>query len=185
MKVDNLKFFLLIPIFIPTLLFSQVDTAWVRRYNGSGNGSDVATFLFVANDGNLYVTGYSYQTDTYEDYTTLKYDSDGNLLWERRYDGQENDEDVATFLFVDNDGNVYVTGYSYCYGTSYDYLTLKYDSDGNLLWERRYNGSGNGDDVACAVAVDNLGNVYVTGYSFGSGTSYDYATLKYDSDGNL
>jgi hypothetical protein len=32
--------------------------------------------------------------------------------------------------------------------------------------------------------VDGSGNVYVTGYSLGSGTNGDYATIKYDPDGN-
>ena len=33
------------------------------------------------------------------------------------------------------------------------------------LWTNRYNGPGNGDDYACAVAVDGSNNVIVTGYS--------------------
>jgi len=60
-----------------------------------------------------------------------------------------------------------------------DYATLKYDANGNLLWERRYNGPGNGHDYPTSLFVDNQGNVYVTGDSWGSGTYYDYATIKY------
>ncbi|MEO0134425.1 MAG: SBBP repeat-containing protein, partial [candidate division WOR-3 bacterium] len=158
---------------------------WVRRYNGPGNHNDAATSLFVDNQGNVYVTGCSYNILTDFDYATLKYDASGNLLWERRYNGPGNDYDEATSLFVDNQGNVYVTGRSYDSLTNLDYATLKYDASGNLLWERRYNGPGNYNDGAASLFVDSDGNVYVTGSSEGSGTDLDYATLKYDTNGNL
>ena len=46
-------------------------------------------------------------------------------------------------------------------------------------WVARYNGTGNGNDEANAVAVDNSGNVYVAGTMLGSGTLNDLATIRY------
>lgn len=64
------------------------------------------------------------------------------------------------------------------------YATLKYDANGNAIWAARYDGPGNGPDYAGAIAVDQSGNVYVTGGSTGTGGSLDYTTIKYDSAGN-
>src|SRR4029077_8424787 len=61
--------------------------------------------------------------------------------------------------------------------------TVKYNSAEQQQWVARYNGLANGSDQAFAIDVDGAGNVYVTGQSLGSATSYDYATVKYDASG--
>ena len=68
-------------------------------------------------------------------------------------------------------------------GSSEDYATIKYSSAGLPLWTNLYNGPGNDADAAFAVAVDSSNNVIVTGTSIGSGSSEDYATIKYSSAG--
>jgi len=47
----------------------------------------------------------------------------------------------------------------------------------------RYNGTGNGNDGAQAIALDKDGNVLVTGYSVGGSSNKDYATIAYSSSG--
>jgi hypothetical protein len=56
-------------------------------------------------------------------------------------------------------------------------------ADGTPLWTNIFNGTGNNDDQAKSLAVDGNGNVYITGYSTGSGSYFDYATIKYSSGG--
>jgi hypothetical protein len=159
-----------------------VTQAWVKPYNGPGNGEDKAFAVAVDSQGNVYVTGYSTGSGSGLDYYTIKYDTNGNWKWGRRYNGPVNDYDEATAIGVDGQANVYVTGYSTGSGTIFDYATIKYDTNGNQKWAQaqRYNGPGNGTDKANAIAVDGQGNVYVTGRSQGSGSGSDYATIKYN-----
>src|SRR5574338_493446 len=50
-------------------------------------------------------------------------------------------------------------------------------------WVARYDGPLNAYDIAWAIAIDNAGNVYVGGHSWGIGTRLDYTILKYNSAG--
>ncbi|MDH5187308.1 MAG: SBBP repeat-containing protein, partial [candidate division WOR-3 bacterium] len=96
-----------------TFVFAQVDTAWVRRYNGAGNSFDEAYAIAVDNQGNVYVTGASYGSGTQYDYATIKYNSTGETLWVRRYNIPGIGWDIAQDIAVDNQDNIYVTGYSW------------------------------------------------------------------------
>ena len=155
----------------------------MARYIGPGNPDDYASALAVDAGGSVYVTGTSQGSGTSSDYATVRYDSDGNELWVARYNGPGNNRDFAAAITVDVVVNVYVTGQSISSGTSYDYATVKYDTHGIEQWVARYDGTGNYLDFAKAIAVDSDGNVHVTGYSYGSASIYDYATIKYDVAG--
>ena len=134
-------------------------------------GTCLAYAVAVDGSNNVIVTGRSQASSCgYPDYATIKYSSAGVPLWTNRYNGPGNGGDYATAVAVDGSNNVIVTGYSQGSGTSYDYATIKYSSAGVPLWTNRYNGPGNGDDYAHAVAVDGSNNVIVTGYSIGSGS---------------
>jgi outer membrane protein assembly factor BamB len=163
---------------------------WGTRYNGLGNGNDSATALGVSPDGSkVFVTGHSIGASGYVDYATLAYDaSTGTKLWVTRYKGPSSpftDYNVSSALGVRPDGSmVFVTGYSRGASGFLDYATLAYDaSTGAKLWVGRYDGSGNEDDYASALAVSPDGSkVLVTGYSIGHNPgNYDYATLAYDA----
>ncbi len=161
----------------------EVAEAWVVRYDGQTD-DDSALALALDEPGNIYVTGYSWGHDSLSDFATIKYDIKGNQLWVARYDGPASDDDKALDLVLDNSGNIYVTGWSMGNGTGADYATIKYDGAGSRLWVARYDGPVSGYDKAHALGVDYLGNIYVTGWSQGNSTEADYATMKYNTDGN-
>jgi len=158
---------------------------WQARYSSPGNEYDTARALAVGDDGAVYVTGYSYRREAEYDIVTLKYDSEGKQVWLAEYNGPYGRMDTACCLAVGRDGSVYVAGKSLSEDSAFDICLLKYDKAGRQVWAERYNGSGNGADSAVAVAVNHDGNIVVTGYSLGAGTSRDMVILKYTPDGSL
>jgi len=155
---------------------------WVRRYDGPATYDDDAAAIVVDGSGNVYVTGSSFGSGFNRDYATVKYSAAGLQQWVARYDGPARSDDGANAIAIDGTDNVYVAGYSYG-SVGLDYATIKYNPAGQQQWLRRYDGPLHSDDYATAIAIDNSGLVYVTGYSYGSNYNFDYATIKYDSAG--
>lgn len=153
-----------------------------------GDSDDKAYSLVVDSSGNIYVTGYTTSFGTGdEDAFLVKYDLSGTILWQRTWGGSG--QDRAYSIAINSSGsNIYVTGLtaSFVVGSTYDAFLLKYNSDGALLWQRTW-GESDSATYAYEVAVDALGNIYVTGgKSGGLGAGYyDAFLLKYNDSGTL
>jgi hypothetical protein len=153
---------------------------WAMRYNGTGNDLDRANAITLDASGNVYITGKSVGAGSAaEDAMTIKYNNSGTFVWGARYNGPSSGYDEGKAIAVDASGNTYITGYSFVTGANNDYLTIKYDPTGAQEWITTYNGTGNNADQAAAIAVDGIGNVFVTGLSKGPGSLEDYETIKY------
>ena len=155
---------------------------WTAVYDGPGipgDNDDNALSIAVDDSGNVYVTGRSYGSGTADDYATIKYDSSGTEQWVSRYNGSGYENDWGYSIAVDDMGCVYVTGASYAFDGTYDYATLKYNSDGIEQWAVTYNGPGDAYDHAKCIILDQEANIYVTGFSNGDGTGADFCTIKY------
>lgn len=160
--------------------------AWVQRYNGPGNRSDQPVAIALDDNGDVIVTGYSYSNSGGNDYATIKYSSAGVPLWTNRFTGPGNYEDKPTAMAVDGNGDVVVTGWVGFNGGG-SYATIKYSGAGVPLWTNRYNSPWGWSDWATAIAVDDSGDVFVTGRAGGENFylyyRYDYGTIKYSSAG--
>jgi hypothetical protein len=162
---------------------------WVSRYKERSNANEEAlgaTAVGVSPDGSMvFVTGQSRTNSTSNDYGTVAYDaSTGTKLWGSRYDGPPHGSDSAFALGVSPDGTtVFVTGSSAGATNWSNYGTVAYDTGtGTTMWVRRYNGPGDLVDQAKALGVSPNGSmVFATGFSQGSSTGYDFATVAYDA----
>ncbi len=152
---------------------------WLKKYSGPNFGDEIGSIVKVDQQGDIYVAGERNGPGTGQDYLVIKYNPLGDSLWVRTYNGPGDDTDRIFSMELDNSGNVYVTGYSWTgfLPSTADYLTIKYNSSGAQQWLRRYNAPGNGTDQAKSIAIDNSGNVYVTGFT--SASSQDITTIKY------
>ena len=160
---------------------TYVQQVWSRGYNGSDDRRDRIQSMIVDAEGNIYVTGNSTETGRSEDCTTIKYNSAGVRQWIKKYDAN-NSYDGGLSAAVDASGNIYVTGFSE--DNTVDYITIKYSAAGVEQWVKKYNGTGNSDDYAHSIAVDEDGYVYVTGNSRNASGNNDFVTIKYTSYGN-
>ena len=175
-------------VFCSLISSSLVHAQWTNTYNGQGDKSSVITSSATDQSGNIYLCGSTINIGASKDILVLKLNSNGDTLWTNVYDGPGNGMDEALAIVVDQNSNSYITGFQRGSGTGTDMVTIKYDANGQRVWVKPYISNINSDqtDKGNAIAVDQNGNVYVTGQSDSDATSVnndDYVTIKYSSTG--
>lgn len=158
---------------------------WQKIYAGPAGDSDEASAVAVDGSGNVYVTGFSTDSNGKKDFCTIKYDAAGKQKWVKRYNGRADGDDRASAIALDAAGNAYVAGRSERPKTGTDFTTIKYDTAGTRKWVKHFSGPFDGDDAANSLALDASGAVYVTGTFQTQLASWDCATLKYSAGGKL
>jgi len=160
---------------------------WARMYDFD-NWNDEANAVAVDLNDNIIVAGESDQREPpwEERWIVLKCDSNGNELERDIYSFTYN-HDEANDVAVDSNNNIIVTGWSRVCGGFYpddQMLTIKYDSNFNRIWFRKYGtvdtcyGVGN---YANTVTVDSGDNIIIAGYS----EELDKEVIKYSPSGNI
>jgi hypothetical protein len=166
------------------------NVLWAKS-TGS-NDNDFASSIDIDNFGNLYIVGAFQNNDITFDTVTLKninwmdmfiikMNSNGDILWAKSAGGRG--DDIPYDVTIDEQGFVYVAG-GFQSDTMYvetDTLIqngrvaaflIKYDSDGNMIFTK--SAGGNLDDRATGVAIDQSGNIYLSGF-------YESATIDFDA----
>lgn len=170
-----------------TIKYNSLGTQqWVTRYNFS-NGLDIPTDICLDNSGNVIVSGSSASNsmNSNSDFTTVKYNaSTGSQIQVQRQSNTGTAQDKVLAQTKDASGNIYVTGVTSLNGTNYDVQTIKYDANMNFVWVNSFDGYGNYDQGA-DIAIDNSGNVIVTGYTTKSNLTKELLVLSYSSSGSL
>jgi hypothetical protein len=162
---------------IETMKYSTVNDSfcWGKTISYTSIGRAITT----DHSGNVYVTG-----DSSFGVLTIKYDSVGQAAWWRSFNDLGDNSSNGMDIEVDETGNVYVLVDANDNNGVSDYVIVKYNTNGDTLWIARYDNAGQPDNPIGFV-LDEFGNVYVTGTTYnGLEHRTDYATVKYDSNGN-
>jgi len=115
-------------------------------------------------------------------YLTQQFTSFGTNRWTTNVGGGVTG--IGYDLKLDGADNVIITGSSSQFYPNYGYSTSRLDTNGNILWIMNYPSNPIGTGSSTALAIDNINNIYITGYSPFFGTSNDVVTIKYGPNGN-
>ena len=148
---------------------------WTKIITGPNNGMSIEDAAFDF-EGNIIIAGgYHDPRDAY--YARMS--PAGDFIFEKTYNGIGNDMD-AFLRVITKDEFIYLSGITTRIGTLWDYLILKANADGEIMWETHYNGSQYQNDVVYDIALDNEDNVIVTGTSAEQGGQH-CTTIKYSN----
>jgi hypothetical protein len=145
-----------------------------RQLNGQDKGG-----VTTDSSGNVYITTVQRGADGYDYMVTAKYDSSGNLQWQRQLYNM-----IGMNIVADSSGNVYAVGFGsgVTTGQGSNGQIVKYDTSGTLQWQKMLSLSGNYSEYPYGVALDGSNNVYVSMYGNTSGNDVTYI-VKLDSSG--
>ena len=150
------------------IILSFIPILSVNIAKGNMASQDEIYGIAVDSHGDVIVTG---QYSLGENYVirTQKYDGKtGKLIWQRDYNQPNIKLNVGKAVIVDSQDNIYVGGivgvgniFSNSGFPKTDYIIIKYDRNGNLLWHKTYN--KHFGDFLVDLGIDENRNVYATG----------------------
>jgi type IX secretion system substrate protein len=183
---------------------------WDKRFGGTGN--DMLTEVILTNNGLIVAGGQTFSgvggnksepnwdlTQGTQDYWIIKFDQQGNKIWDKRFGGTffelfESVKETADGGFLVGgsslsgvNGDKTVTNWG-----GWDYWIVKIDSAGNKIWDNRY--GGDGDDMFTDMVTTPDGGALLGGYtkskfsgdhSLGNQGAFDYWVVRINSSGTL
>ena len=174
----------------PHILIAKYDTSGTLLWqtNLTSINQEYGNGIAVDSSGNVYITGstnniaVAYSSDA----VIVKCNTLGVIQWQRKLVGTY--DNYAYTIAVDSSGNAYIGGSDReTDGFNRDiHIIAKYNTSGTLLWQKKLD-DGSANDTVKGIAVDSIGNVYITGTSNTNidGSNQKILIAKYDTNGTL
>jgi uncharacterized delta-60 repeat protein len=165
---------------------STGSVIWTNTYNGTSSFDDEPGACIIDTQGRAWIAGHTENNTMQREALMIGYDAAGTVLSNAQWNGEGDNSDNVREIVKDNSGNVYACGYSVGKDTDRDMFLMKLNPSGDTLWTRSLSGTLFGsDEEANAIALDNAGNVLISGYTKNSGTGSDITIQKFNANGAL
>jgi len=178
--------FTLLILLVVKFGYSQQKLEWSYSVLSNLDYLDNSPKIKMSNDENLIVVSNFDSSANNKDILIVKCDLEGNLIWQKIYSAINGYNDLISDYIIDSDNFIYIVGETYIDPLNSELLLLKYNSNGDLIWRYSYAGSVQRKNAGTAIALDQIGNLFITGQStIDTFNNRKCITLKIDTGGNL
>jgi len=133
---------------------TEIDTLFIKKISSVNDSSQVEweykylmgdavnidfqkeDIRFVKNNSDIVLTGVKLNNGSYADIVIIKLDINGDELWKKYYSNGVNSDIFSKDIAVDSSGNIYVLASSIINDGSSKAMLLKYNSNGDLIWDK-------------------------------------------------
>ena len=176
----------------PEYFLAAYDSAgshlWTRINSGSIGSLFPPAYAAADEFGNGFLVGNSESTCGVYEFLAEKFRPDGTTVWNTIFPGNSCSNTTMIDLAVAAGGDLILAGHGpdYPATSSIDLITMRIGGrTGQISWIRRFAGTGDNVDLCHGLALDDAGNIYITGNTNEVSVARDITTMAYDGDGGL
>jgi hypothetical protein len=151
---------------------SSGNQIWDKKQFGRGN--------LITVDHNNDIIAAGFEDDAI---VIFKYNKSGNLIWSFNFNPQNTYSCFPVKIIINTGNNILIGGEIETLNTNTDFLIIKLNSNGQVIWFRTFNGPLNNDDILRDFDITSNGNIIATGGTKINTERWDFLTVKYDSTG--
>ncbi len=157
---------------------------WTKTIGGTGN--DLCSKIIQGNNNDYFIVGSSNSNLKGKGFLSaylLKIDNEGNKITEKYY-GKNNSYNAYNIIKSRKENFYYIIGDSADIDNLTDIYIIKIDSNGNIIWEKKYGGKGI-DTANCIIETDNY-ELIIGGITSSKGKGMtDIIVIKLDENGRI